>query len=268
MKKLAALVATFLLVASSAFADTTVKVDGSTTVLPIMQKMVEVYMKANPSVKFTVSGGGSGNGIKAIIDGTTDIAMASRKMKDKEIALAKEKGVAAKEIVISIDAIIPVVNPANKVSGATIEQLKDLYAGKITEWKALGGEGPVVVISRDTLSGTYESWEELVMKGEKVFPGALQQASSGAGVQAVSKNKNAIGYVGVGYLDASTKPLTVNGIVGNDETAASGKYPIARDLYLYTNGEPKGEIKKFVDWALGAEGQTLGKAAGFVPLKK
>ncbi|NMC48012.1 MAG: PstS family phosphate ABC transporter substrate-binding protein [Desulfovibrio sp.] len=268
MKKLAALVATFLLVASSAFADTTVKVDGSTTVLPIMQKMVEVYMKANPSVKFTVSGGGSGNGIKAIIDGTTDIAMASRKMKDKEIALAKEKGVAAKEIVIAIDAIIPVVNPANKVAGATIEQLKDLYAGKTTEWKALGGEGPVVVISRDTSSGTYETWEELVMKGEKVFPGALLQASSGAVVQAVSKNKNAIGYVGVGYLDASTKPLSVNGIVGNAETAASGKYPIARDLYVYVNGEPKGEIKKFLDFALSADGQKIVKEAGFVPLKK
>lgn len=268
MKKLAALVATFLLVASSAFADTTVKVDGSTTVLPIMQKMVEVYMKANPSVKFTVSGGGSGNGIKAIIDGTTDIAMASRKMKDKEVALAKDKGVAAKEIVVAIDAIIPVVNPANKVAGATIEQLKDLYAGKTTEWKALGGEGPVVVISRDTSSGTYETWEELVMKGEKVFPGALLQASSGAVVQAVSKNKNAIGYVGVGYLDASTKPLSVNGIVGNAETAASGKYPIARDLYVYVNGEPKGEIKKFLDFALSADGQKIVKEAGFVPLKK
>jgi phosphate transport system substrate-binding protein len=265
MKKLAALVATFLLVASSAFADTTVKVDGSTTVLPIMQKMVEVYMKANPSVKFTVSGGGSGNGIKAIIDGTTDIAMASRKMKDKEIALAKEKGVAAKEIVVAIDAIIPVVNPANKVTGATTEQLKDLYAGKVTEWKALGGEGPVVVISRDTSSGTYETWEELVMKGEKVFPGALLQASSGAVVQAVSKNKNAIGYVGVGYLDASTKPLSVNGIVGNAETAASGKYPIARDLYVYVNGEPKGEIKKFLDFALSADGQKIVKKPASFP---
>lgn len=268
MKKLAALLATFLLVASSAFADTTVKVDGSTTVLPIMQKMVEAYMKANPTVKFTVSGGGSGNGIKALIDKTTDIAMASRKMKDKELELAKEKGIAAKEIVIAVDAIVPVVNPANKVSAATLAQLKDLYAGKITEWKAMGGEGPVVVISRDTSSGTYESWEELVMKGEKVFPGALLQASSGAVVQAVSKNKNAIGYVGVGYLDASTKALPVDGVVGNDENASSGKYPIARDLYVYTNGEPTGEIKKFVDWALGAEGQKLVKEAGFVPLKK
>ncbi len=266
MKKLIGIVAAFLLMASTALADTTIKVDGSTTVLPIMQKIVEAYMKAHPDVKITVSGGGSGNGIKALIDGATDVAMASRAMEDKEIDLAKSKNIAPKQIVCAIDAIVPVVNPANKLTEITTDQLKDLYMGKITSWKDLGGEGPVVVVSRDTSSGTYETWEGLVMKKERVFPGALMQASNGAVVQAVSKNKNAMGYVGIGYLDASTKGLKVNGIEPTAENAKSKKFPISRDLYLYTNGEPAGAVKGLVDFLLGAEGQKLVKEAGFVPL--
>ncbi|WP_300157592.1 phosphate ABC transporter substrate-binding protein [Solidesulfovibrio sp.] len=266
MKKLIGIAAAVLMLASTAFADTTIKVDGSTTVLPIMQKVVEAYMKAHPDVKISVSGGGSGNGIKALIDGATDIAMASRAMEQKEIELAKTKNVAPNQIVCAIDAIVPVVNPANKLTEITLAQLKDLYMGKITTWKDLGGEGPVVVISRDTSSGTYETWEGLVMKKERVFPGALMQASNGAVVQAVSKNKNAIGYVGIGYLDASTKGLKVEGIEPTAENAKSKKYPVSRDLYLYTNGAPSGAAKGLVDFLLSAEGQKLVKEAGFVPL--
>lgn len=266
MKKIIGICVTLLLCASVAMADTSIKVDGSTTVLPIMQKVVEAYMKAHPDVKISVSGGGSGNGIKALIDGATDIAMASRAMAQKEIDLAKSRNVTPNQIVCAIDAIVPVVNPANKLSEVTLAQLKDLYMGKITSWKDLGGTGPVVVISRDTSSGTYETWEHLVMKKERVFPGALMQASNGAVVQAVSKNKNAIGYVGLGYLDASTKALKVNGVQPTAENAKSKKYPISRDLYLYTNGAPTGAAKGLVDFMLGAEGQKLVKETGFVPL--
>lgn len=266
MKKLIGIVAAFLLMASTALADTTIKVDGSTTVLPIMQKIVEAYMKAHPDVKITVSGGGSGNGIKALIDGATDIAMASRAMEPKEIELAKTKNITATQTVIAVDALTPVVNPANKLTDITLAQLKDIYMGKITTWKDLGGEGPVVAVSRDTSSGTYESWEHLVMKKERVFPGALMQASSGAVVQAVSKNKNAIGYVGIGYLDASTKPLKVDGVEATAENAKAKKFAITRDLYIYTNGAPAGAVKGLVDFLLSAEGQKLVKEAGFVPL--
>lgn len=266
MKKLLGLAAAFLLLATTAFADTTIKVDGSTTVLPIMQKVVEAYMKAHPDVKISVSGGGSGNGIKALIDGGTDIAMASRAMAQKEIDLAKSKNVNPNQIVCAIDAIVPVVNPANKLAEINLAQLKDLYTGKITSWKDLGGAGPVVVISRDTSSGTYETWEHLVMQKARVFPGALMQASNGAVVQAVSKNKNAIGYVGLGYLDASTKPLKVDGIEPTAENAKSRKYPISRELYLYTNGTPSGAAKGLVDFVLSPEGQKLVKEVGFVPL--
>jgi phosphate transport system substrate-binding protein len=266
MKKIIGLMAACLLLAATAFAETGIKVDGSTTVLPIMQKVVEAYMKAHPDVKISVSGGGSGNGIKALIDGATDIAMASRAMEAKEIDLAKTKNIAPNQIVCAIDAIVPVVHPSNKLTDITLAQLKDLYTGKTTSWKDLGGEGPVVVISRDTSSGTYETWEGLVMKKERVFPGALMQASSGAVVQAVSKNKNAIGYVGIGYLDASTKGLKVEGIEPTAENAKSKKFPISRDLYLYTNGAPAGAVKGLVDFILSAEGQKLVKEAGFVPL--
>ncbi len=266
MKKLIGIVAAFLMLASTALAETSIKVDGSTTVLPIMQKVVEAYMKAHPDVKISVNGSGSGNGIKALIDGATDIAMASRAMEQKEIDLAKSKSINPNQIVCAVDAIVPVVNPANKLSEVTLAQLKDLYMGKITTWKDLGGEGPVVVISRDTSSGTYETWEGLVMKKERVFPGALMQASNGAVVQAVSKNKNAIGYVGIGYLDASLKPLKVDGVDATPETAKSKKYPISRDLYLYTNGAPAGPVKGLVDFVLSADGQKLVKEAGFVPL--
>jgi phosphate transport system substrate-binding protein len=266
MKKILGLAAACCLLATTAFADTTIKVDGSTTVLPIMQKVVEAYMKAHPDVKISVSGGGSGNGIKALIDGATDIAMASRAMEQKEIDLAKSKNINPNQIVCAIDAIVPIVNPTNKLSEVTTAQLKDIYTGKITTWKDLGGDGPVSVISRDTSSGTYETWEGLVMKKDRVFPAALMQASNGAVVQAVSKNKNAIGYVGIGYLDASTKPLTVDGIVATPESAKSKKYPISRDLYIYTNGAPAGAAKGLVDFLLSAEGQKLVKEAGFVPL--
>jgi phosphate transport system substrate-binding protein len=266
MKKIIGMFFAVLLCASVALAETSIKVDGSTTVLPIMQKIVEAYMKAHPDVKISVSGGGSGNGIKALIDGATDVAMASRAMEAKELDLAKSKNVSPNQIVCAVDAIVPVVNPANKLSEITLAQLKDLYMGKITAWKDLGGDGPVVVISRDTSSGTYETWEGLVMKKERVFPGALMQASSGAVVQAVSKNKNAIGYVGIGYVDASTKGLVVDGVPATAENAKSKKFPISRDLYLYTNGAPAGAVKGLIDFTLGAEGQKLVKEAGFVPL--
>ena len=245
-------------------------INGSTTVLPIMQKVAEAYMGLHKDVTLSVSGGGSGNGIKALIDGTTNICMASRQMKDKEIALAKEKGVNPKEISIAMDALVPVVHPSNGVKGLTIEQLRDIFEGKVTNWKELGGaDATIVVISRDTSSGTYETWEGKVMKEAKVFPGALLQASNGAVVQAVSKNKNAIGYIGIGYLDASTKALPVNGVMGSAETALNGAYSIARHLYLYVNGEPAGEIGNIVKYVLDQnQGQKAVAEVGYVPLKK
>lgn len=269
MKKTFAILLTvaWLFPAGSVWAGNLV-IKGSTTVLPIAQKIVEAYMKDNPDVKISLSGGGSGDGIKAIIDGTTDIANSSRFIKDKEVALAVEKGAYPVPFAVAYDCIVPVVHSSNTVQNLTLNQLKDIYMGKIRNWKDLGGPSwPIVVISRDTSSGTYEVWESLVMKKERVFPAALLQASSGAIVQAVSKNKNAVGYIGIGYLDASIKAVAVNGIEGSAKTTLDGTFPISRPLFMFTRGWPEKDASSFINYVLNPEkGQLLVKEAGFVPL--
>lgn len=260
------LVALFL-VASAAYGGE-IRIDGSTTVLPIAQKLAEAFMKEYPGVTISVSGGGSGNGIKALIDGTTNIATSSRFMKDEEVKLAMEKGVYPVPFAIAYDCIVPVVHPENPLKDISLAQLKAVYMGEIKTWKDLGGpDKEIVVISRDTSSGTYEVWEEKVMKKEKVYAGALLQASSGAVAQSVSQNKYAIGYLGIGYVDKNVKALTVDGIPGNEETALSGKFPVSRALFMFTRGWPSGNVLSFVNYALSPhKGQKFVREAGFVPL--
>lgn len=259
---------TMIFAANTVFAGN-ISINGSTTVLPIAQKVSEAYMKEHPETKISISGGGSGNGIKALIDGTTDIADSSRAMKPEEENLAKEKGVAPAAFTIAYDALVPVVHPSNPVKDLKTDQLKAIYKGEVKNWKELGGaDKPIVIISRDTSSGTYEIWEEKIMKKERVFPGALLQASNGAIVQTVSKNPNAIGYIGIGYVNSSVKALSVDGITGSKETALSGKFPISRPLFMYTKGQPAGEIKDFIDYVLNKDkGQKQVEESGFVPLQ-
>jgi phosphate transport system substrate-binding protein len=257
----------FLLTGTAAFAKDTIVVNGSTTVLPIGQATAEAYMKKDANVNISISGGGSGNGIKALIDKTTQIAMSSRDMKKEEIELAKSKGVNPVEHKVAIDALTPLVHPSNPVASLTIEQLSLIYQGKITNWKEVGGKDlQIVVISRDTSSGTYESWQEKVLHKEKVTPRAQLQASSGAIVQAISKNRYAIGYVGIGYVNKSVKAVKVNGIEANDKNALNGTFPIARPLFMYTDGEPKGAVASYLKFVKGADGQKIVKKEGFVPL--
>jgi len=257
-----------LVAGATVSADEMLNINGSTTVLPIAQKVAEAYMKDNPAVRISVSGGGSGNGIKALIDGMTHIANSSRFIKDAEVKLALEKGAYPVPFAVAYDCIVPVVHPTNTVKNLTLDQLKAMYEGQVTNWKTLGGPDlEIVVISRDTSSGTYEVWEEKVMKKQRVFPGALLQASSGAIVQAVSKNKYAIGYVGHGYLDATVKALTVEGIEGTETTTLDGTYPISRPLYMFTSGWPTGAALNFINYTLNPQkGQKLVREAGFVPL--
>lgn len=247
----------------------TINITGSTTVLPIAQKAAEVYMKKNPGVRLSVAGTGSGDGIKAVIDGTADIGDASRDMKAKEVKLAKEKGVNPKRFTVALDCIVPVVNPANPVGNLSIEQLKDIYTGKIKNWKAVGGEDKtIVVISRDSSSGTFEVWNHKVLgKKTRVRPDAQLQASNGAVAQAVAGNKYAIGYVGIGYLNSKLKGVTVGGVTASAKSAMDNSYPIARGLYMFTNGEPKGQVAGFITFVMGPEGQKIVKEEGFVPVK-
>lgn len=245
-----------------------VVIKGSTTVLPIAQKVAEVYMKETPDVSISISGGGSGNGIKAIIDGSTDIADSSRFIKDSEVKMAVEKDVYPVPFAVAYDCIVPVVHPSNTVADLSLEQLKEIYQGKIKNWSELGGpDRKIVVVSRDTSSGTYEVWEGKVMEKERVFPGALLQASNGAVAQAVAKNKNGIGYIGIGYIDDSVKALTVAGIVGNAETTLNGTFPISRPLYMFTNKWPEGDVLNFINYMLHPEkGQKLVAETGYVPM--
>lgn len=243
-------------------------ITGSTTVLPIMQKTVEAYMKSNPDAVITVSGGGSGNGIKAIIDNTAGMAMSSRNVKEAEVDTAQSKNVKLNLIPIAIEAVVPIVNPANKVDNLSREQLKQIFAGEITNWKEVGGaDKPIVLISRDTSSGTYETWDELIMKKTKVAPSALLQPSSGAVLQIVAKNKYAIGYESYGYVNQSVKALKVDGVAGSPKSAVDGSYSLTRKLYLLTNGEPKGLAGALVKFVESPEGSKIISEEGAVPLK-
>ncbi|MBU1341290.1 MAG: PstS family phosphate ABC transporter substrate-binding protein [Proteobacteria bacterium] len=242
-------------------------IKGSTTVLPIAQKAAEAYMAQNSDVKISLSGGGSGNGIKAIIDGTCDIGNASRFITQKEVDLANTKGVYPVPFRIALDAIVPVVNPQNTVSDLTMEQLKDIYMGKIKDWKDLGGTpGQIVVISRDSSSGTFGVWKDLVMEKDRVIPNALTVPSNGGIVQAVANTPGAIGYVGLGYLSHEIKAVKVDGILGSEETTLNGSFPISRGLFMFTKGWPQGDTMGFLSFVLSKKGQELVKQAGSIPL--
>ncbi len=267
--KVTGLALVFIILASGAApAQNRIVIKGSTTVLPIAQAAAEAFMKKNPGVNISISGGGSGDGIKALIDKTTDIADSSREMRPEEVSLAKSKGIKPVANKVAVDSIVPIVHSGNPVSNLTIEQLSLIYQGKIRNWNEVGGEKrQIVVISRDTSSGTYETWEQKVLHGAKVTPRAQLQASNGAIVQVVSRNKFAIGYIGLGYLDKSVKGITVNGIEHTVQNAISGKYPIARPLYMYTDGQSKGAAGDFIKFLVGPEGQNIVRKEGFVPLK-
>lgn len=271
MKKLfnltAIVAAAVMLCATTAIAGNLV-IKGSTTVLPISQLAVEAYMKANPDVSISLSGGGSSNGIKAIIDGSTNIANASRFIKDKEVALANEKGVYPVPFAVAYDSIIPVVHPSNNLTDITLAQLKDIYMGKVKNFKEIGGPDlKIVICSRDTSSGTYETWEGKVMNKERVTPAAQVMASNGAIVQAISNNKYAIGYIGIGYINENVKALKVNGVEGTKESTLNGTFPISRPLFMFTNSWPTGDTLNFVNYMLHPEkGQKMVAEAGYVPL--
>lgn len=246
-----------------------VVINGSTTVLPIVQKAAEQFAKEQNAITVSLSGGGSGNGIKALVDGLTTIAMSSRDMKQSEKDLAGKKGVMPVRTSVAVDAIVPVVHNSNPVKDLSLVQLKGIYEGKIKNWKEVGGKNaPIVVVSRDSSSGTFETWEELVMKKARVTPRALLQTSNGTVVQTVAKNRNSIGYIGIGYLDGQTKALTIEGKKATAETAKDKSWPLARELYFFTNGQPAGDAKVFVDWVLDpAKGQKAVKDTGFVPVR-
>jgi phosphate transport system substrate-binding protein len=246
-------------------------VKGSDTVLPLSQAEAEDFMLKNADKSITVIGGGSGVGIAALIDGEVEIAMASRSMKDSEKEEAKQKGINPVETTIGWDGIAVVVNPENPVSQLTFTQLKAIYDGNISNWKDVGGEDrKITVISRDSSSGTYEYFKEEVLLKSEYRQDALVQPATGAIVQEVAQNKGAIGYIGYAYVDNSVKALALDGgegifVPATQEKILSGEYPLARQLFYYTNGEPHGLVKEFVDYVMSAEGQSIVSEVGYFP---
>ncbi len=259
-------ISSFFILSTNLLAEKIV-IKGSTTVLPIAQIVSEAYMKMKPEVKITLSGGGSSNGIKAIIDGTSNIGNASRFIKDKEVKLAVSKSVYPVPFKIALDCIVPVVNKKNGVNNLTTKQLREIYLGKIRNWKEVGGADlRIVVISRDSSSGTFESWKKLIMKKKRVIPSALTVPSNGALVQTISNTKGAIGYIALGYVTKEIKKIKVNGVEGSEITTIQGKYPVSRPLFMFTKGWPKGETRNFINFLFSKNGQKLVKKAGSIPI--
>ncbi|MFZ4455344.1 MAG: phosphate ABC transporter substrate-binding protein [Bacteroidales bacterium] len=249
------------------------KLKGSDTVLPLAQKEAEVFGKKTKK-SVTVVGGGSGVGIAALLDGTTDIAMASRKMKFDEKVKCQESGKSVVEKTIAFDALAVVVNPGNPVTKLTRAQLEGIYTGKTKNWKEVGGEDlKIVVYSRESSSGTYEFFKEHVLKNKNYASNALSMPATGAIIQSVSQTKGAIGYVGLAYLDKAVKALHVSFdgktfVEPSQENAINKTYPIIRPLFFYYDKKDEAKNKSFVDFVISAEGQKIVDQIGYVPLSK
>ena len=246
-------------------------IDGSTSVGPIAKAFAGYAMEKNPNVHITVSESGSGNGAKSLLNGTCDIADMSRFMKPNEFAAAVGKGVLPVAHVVAIDGIAVIVHPGNPIAGLTLDQIRNIYAGKITRWSQLGGpNSPIVVISRDTNSGTFETFESLVMRGEKVASGAEYVGSNGQMRQRVQSTAGAMGYVGIGFLDRAVKSLKVDNMAPDMGEIATGHYPIARPLFMFTNGYPRlgTALHAFVTLHLTPKGQEIIESIGFVPVTR
>lgn len=254
---------------------------GSDTIVNLALAWAEKYQAAHPEVRISVTGGGSGTGIAALINGTVSIANASRKIKAEEVQEAKSKGIQPVEHIIARDAIAVIVNPENPVSQLTLQQISDIYSGKIANWSEVGGEDrPIVRLSRETNSGTHVYFLETVLrlgeKDNKTFfsSNTLLLPSSEGIINEVRQNPNAIGYDGLGYVPKDLKMIAIAQKAGeayilpSADTVNDKTYAIARDLYMYTSGEPTGTIKDYLDWIVSDEAQQIVTELGFVPILK
>ena len=259
-----------------------IQIKGSDTMVNLGQAWAEEFMNRHPEASIAVTGGGSGTGIAALINGTTTIAQSSRDMKPEEIAGAeKATGKPVKEFTVAMDALAVIVHPSNPVSELSIDQLSGIFTGRITNWKDVGGaDKPILALSRERNSGTHVYFlEEVVRKGHAKGPeefgaNVLMMPSSQAIAQEVSRSQAAIGYLGLGYVTKTHKTIAVkktpadSGVAPSIESAQAGAYPISRPLHIYTAGEPGGAVRQFIDFTLSPEGQEVVRVMDFVPLAK
>lgn len=274
------LIASFFKPAFAAKDKNSIQIKGSDTMVNLGQSWAEEYMKRNPTEFIAVTGGGSGTGLSSLISGTCDIAMSSRNIKGKEIALANQRKVTPFEIKVALDGLAVVVNPKNPISKLALDQLAQIFTGRISNWKELGGEDKkIVILSREVNSGTHVYFKEHVLRRndpnskEEFSPAVLMLSSSQAIADEVAGNTSAIGYYGMGYISNKQKAIMVakdessEYIVPSVDNVINGKYPISRPLFLYSNSQPTGVLKKFVDFILSKEGQDIVMQTDFVPVK-
>jgi len=273
MKKTILVLASVAMMAQAVVAQK-VSVKGSDTVLPLAQKEAETFMAAKPGASVSVTGGGSGVGIAALIDGTTDIATASRNIKMEEKMKLNSEHKPFVEVQVAWDALAVIVNPSNKVSKLTRQQLEDIFTGKITNWKQVGGADlKIVVYSRESSSGTFEFMKEHVMNKKNFANNVLSMPATGAIIQSVGQTKGAIGYVGLAYLEKKVKAIQVSYdgkkyVTPSFANAHNGSYPIVRPLYFYYLKSSDSKVKPFLDFVKSSKGQAIVKEIGYIPLKK
>ena len=259
---------------------TGIQIKGSDTIVNLVQVWAEKFSQNNNDVNVGVTGGGTGTGFAALLNNTCDIAMASRQVEKNEEDLAKKNNIVYKEFIVGLDGLAVLINKNNPVNNITMEQLRDIFMYKISNWKEVGGENrPIVLLSRESNSGTHMFFKEQVIRmadinnKDEFSTRALLMPSSQAIVDEIDQNPNAIGYVGIGFMNNQTKVVAISEKNSNEfvyptiENVMEGKYPISRPLYLYTNGEPKGLVKDFIDYALSEEGQKVVVETSFVPIK-
>lgn len=248
------------------------KIKGSDTCLPLVQKEAEAFKKKFPTSSITITGGGSGVGIAALMDGSCDLSMSSRKLKMDEKLKLQDAGKSYKEVIMANDALSVIVNPANKVTQLTRVQIEGIYTGKIKNWKEVGGDDlAIVVYSRESSSGTFEFFKEKVLMNKNYASTCLNMPATGAIVQSVSQTKGAIGYVGLAYMEGDVKAIAISFdgktfVKPSMETAINKTYPIVRPLFFYYNVTKEKTVKPFIDYILSAEGQAIVKQIGYVPL--
>ncbi len=234
---------------------------GSTTVQPVAEKLAGAFQEQHPDIEITIQGGGSSVGVKSATDGTVDIGAASRELKDSEPALVTH--------LLAKDGIAIVCHPSNSITGLDMEEVKEIFAGNVSNWSQIGGaDAGLHIVAREVGSGTRAAFEEMVMGEEaQISNNAILQPSNGAVRTTVAGDEYAIGFLSFGYIDSSVKPLSIDGIEGTVENALNGTYPIVRPLYFLTAQQPQGIVKQFIDFCLGPEGQRLVEEEGYIPVQ-
>jgi phosphate transport system substrate-binding protein len=274
LKKLLSVLVAISLLSSLTFAKDQITVKGSDTMVILGQRWAEVYMKANPDVTIQVTGGGSGTGISALINGTTDICASSRPMKDAERDKLKEKfGSRGIEIKCALDGLAIYVHESSPIKELSLQQIKDIYTGQTTNWSEVGGQNAKIILySRENNSGTYVYFKDEVLGGADFASSAQNMPGTAAVVNAVSKDKNGIGYGGSAYGKGIReikvrKDEKSQSFAPTAENIKSGKYPVSRFLYMYTKTKPTGALKKYIDWTLSKDGQKIVSEVGYFPIR-